>query len=409
MKIKISPIIKIEQNGKIFYIGKLKLSELIKCATVFTRNKSYDIEKYNAFKSINEIIENKDLSKEEADFGTQRRTNEDRLKEIGDYIQNKNGFFPNGLIVSIDPIKKDDSKQKEDSFENIKFDDVISVSDDSIEFDNANARIKIIDGQHRFYGFNYLSENKIKEESYQNFEFILSIFINLPYSEQADLFATINSTQKQVNKSILTDLKSLSIEKYRKLHVSNAIAKWFNEREDKTKRLGLWKGRINMLGIGEGIISQGMFVEAISRLISNDKETRGGIFLSLYSNKEYDKIYIILKKYFSAYEISFKSEWGNKNYLLCKTVGFIAIMKVFEYLYVDYSETKSGSFEEFLLMKLNLFKKSKLYNPNFFTRKNFGSSLSEANKMSNHLLTKMYSTDNIARLRKLIKEQKTKL
>lgn len=407
MKIKIDPVIKVNQNGNMFYIGRLKLAELIKCTDIFTRTKSYDKSTYNAFNAIDEIIGNNSLAEDEAAFGTQRRQNENRLKQIAHYIEKDNGFFPNSLIVSLDPIIK--IKESEGSFDSIAFDDIIKIENNSIEFDNTKVKMKLIDGQHRFYGFKYIQDQNVLKKISENFELILTIFINLPYSEQADLFATINSTQKPVNKSILTDLKALRYDKYKKLHFSNALAKWFNERSNVKRSLNLWKGKINMLGVGNGIISQGMFVETLSRLISNDKDTRKGILYNFFKNKEYDKVYFVLKEYFSAYEVSFKTEWGSKKHILCKTIGFIAIIKIFELLYVEYGELKIGTFENFVYNKISIFKKSSKYSKVFFTNKKFGSSLSESNKMRDTILDSFYSKTEIVRLRKLLRSYKSKI
>lgn len=408
MIIKISPIVEINQNGKHFYIGKIKLADLINCATVFRRSKAYSSEEYNAFneEEINKVIENKNLTLREADYGTQRRDSVEKLKKIGKYLEEDNGFFPNSFIVSIDPIKNY-TKEKEasdDFFSDLKLDqEIIKINKDSISFDSKYAQVKIIDGQHRFLGFNFIKNKELLKEMPDNFECILTIFINLPNSEQADLFATINSTQKPVNKSVLTDLKALSFERYKRLHVCNAIAKWFNEREDPKRGLKLWKGQINMLGIGEGIISQGMFVETISRLITNDKENKKGVLYDLYSREKYDEIYFTLKEYFSIYELTFPEEWTNFDYLLCKTVGFVSMIKIFEILYADYKKS-SANFRDFIQDKLNKFKTSKNYDTKFFKR--FGSSLSDANKMSEAILESIYSKEELTKIRTLLKMEK---
>ncbi|MDD5178550.1 MAG: DGQHR domain-containing protein [Candidatus Nanoarchaeia archaeon] len=395
---------KVEQNGNSFYIGKMKLGDLRKCATIFTRERSYDEKDYDALKKVSEIIENKNLIEKESKFGTQRRESMPRLKEIGEYIEKKGGFFPNNLIVSIDPIRNSSDLEEEYSQGE---ESLVTIKETYIEFDTHETQIKIIDGQHRFSGFRYIDDPKLLERLNSNFEFILTIFINIPYSDQADLFATINSTQKPVNKSILTDLKALSL-KYKKLHVCNAITKWFNEKKDLS--IKLWTHQINMLGIGEGIISQGMFVETISRLLTNDKDTHAGVLYNYYNKKQYDLIYGILKELFSAFERRFNLEWGNKNYLLCKTAGFIAIIKLFEYFYIDFISTRSkGTFESFVMDKIEIFKKNKIYDKEFFTKKNFGSSLSDSNKMKKLILSSIYSEEEILTLNRKIKEAKFKI
>ncbi len=411
MKIKITPLLKVHQNKNEFYIGKIKLKDLVKSATVFVRERAYDEKKYDAYEKLSEIIENEPLAKEEAALGTQRRTYTNKLQSIADYIENKNGILPNSLIVSIDPIiNGKDSNPEEAEFEDIVLEELIEIDEEKgiLEFDPEKVQIKIIDGQHRFYGLNYIKNKHLLNEIMDNFECILTIFINLPYSEQADLFATINSTQKPVNKSILTDLKSLNIKKYKKIHVCNAIAKWFNEKEDKKRGLGSWKDKIKMLGTGKGLISQGMFVETISRLISNDKENREGVIHDFYIRKEYENIYFLLRDYFSAYESVFNSEWGNGEHILCKTVGFVAMIKIFEILYMDFKGKKEKSFYDFTSQKLQEFKESSVYTNNFF-KKEFGSSLGEANKIRDRIVEELYSQEEVASLKTDLRKSKHKI
>ena len=387
MKIKISPIIKVKQSGNEFYIGKLKCSFLRECAISFIRDRPYDKKRYDALaeSDIDKIIENRNISNEEANFGTQRRQNIDRLKEIGKFIEEANGFFPNSILVSIDPMESKDPKEIET---------LIKIDEDQkyIEFESDEVQLKIIDGQHRFFGFGYISKENLHKIA-DNFEFVLTMFINLPYSDQADIFATINSTQKSVNKSILSDLKSLDFEKYRRIHVSNAITKWFNEKEDKEHGLNVWKNKIKMLGIGEGIISQGTFVTVISRLITSDTEKKKGLLYNYYIKKEYEQIYLLLKDHFSAFEETFKTEWVNSDYILCKSIGFTAIVYLFEVFYIDYKDLKRDNpnlqFREHVLDLLRKFK-NKSYNGSFFTKKSYGSIMSDANKMKVDILKSIY-------------------
>ena len=127
--------------------------------------------------------------------GSQRLLIEDRLKEIGRYIGTTEAAFPNSVILAA----------------NYEEEERLLVSDPArkwgIEFDSVrgnfveliiptNERLAaIIDGQHRLFGFTRARTQRLDM-------FILcSVFLDLPRPYQAYLFATVNSTQKRVDRS----------------------------------------------------------------------------------------------------------------------------------------------------------------------------------------------------------------
>jgi DNA phosphorothioation-associated DGQHR protein 1 len=64
----------------------------------------------------------------------------------------------------------------------------------------------IIDGQHRLDGFEH-----VRNAERRKTQMICSVFMELPKPYQAQLFATINSTQKQVDKSLTYELFGYNI------------------------------------------------------------------------------------------------------------------------------------------------------------------------------------------------------
>ena len=125
----------------------------------------------------------------------QRIIKRSRLKSVHEFIDNKKGYFPNSIIISID-------------------------SDKDLAFDRANTQVKssisdigilhlpkkyrsayIIDGQHRLYGYansEYKSKNSIP----------VVAFIDLAREEQVKLFMQINENQKAVSKNLRTTLNA---------------------------------------------------------------------------------------------------------------------------------------------------------------------------------------------------------
>ncbi|MCO6185217.1 DNA phosphorothioation-associated DGQHR protein 1 [Rhizobium sp. L1K21] len=138
--------------------------------------------------------------------GSQRLINEPRLKVIGRYIETREAAFPNSVILAA----------------NYSASTGLSVQDDAIRWrieshttdggclelviPSKERLAPIIDGQHRLFGFAYASDARLDTPV------LCSIFLDLPRPYQAYLFATINSTQKPVDRSQTYELFGYNIE-----------------------------------------------------------------------------------------------------------------------------------------------------------------------------------------------------
>lgn len=175
--------IKVTQNFGVFYITKFKASELIKLSF----SDSYRME--------NDEIK-----------GNQRKLNNVRLAEIKEYIKSVDCALPNSVILAANI-----------TGEGLICDDYdIRWEIDDEEKEAPDLRIPtdrklaaIIDGQHRINGFAKLSKDELQKH---DVEIPCSVYIDLPTSLQAYLFATINSTQKSVSKTLAYDLFSYELE-----------------------------------------------------------------------------------------------------------------------------------------------------------------------------------------------------
>ena len=145
--------------------------------------------------------------------GTQRVIQDKRLTEIADYIGRTDAAFPNSIIIA-------SNYDRETGFDQGELED-ISTEDEDTEIDasrvwtvarsrNGDYRLTIptneklaavIDGQHRLFSFAKADINVIR-----GMNLLCSIFLDLPKSLQAQLFATINSTQKRVDRSLTFEL-----------------------------------------------------------------------------------------------------------------------------------------------------------------------------------------------------------
>jgi DNA phosphorothioation-associated DGQHR protein 1 len=137
--------------------------------------------------------------------GSQRSKSERRLKEIGQFIDSSSAAFPNSIILAAN-YRSDDGLIEEN--EELKW----SLSTDPNGF-TATLRVPtraklcpIIDGQHRLFGFNYAPPARL------DMPLLCAIFFDLPKPYQAFLFATINSNQRAVSKSLTYELFGYNVE-----------------------------------------------------------------------------------------------------------------------------------------------------------------------------------------------------
>lgn len=209
-------LFQVSQNQNVFYIGKMKAKDLLKISTLHWRDSGESKEN----KYIHEVKEK--LNVLTSDTGIQRVLQYNRLKEIADYISGQDGILPNSIIVSINNKWVDD--EINDNFEMDGYE--ISENNDIISLTLSPDKIDafIVDGQHRLASFGFTENDKISDD----FEIVVTIFINLEIPLQAEIFSIINGKQKPVNKSLLYDLSSFNQDKYNEIKRSHSIVKWLN-------------------------------------------------------------------------------------------------------------------------------------------------------------------------------------
>lgn len=287
--------------------------------------------------------------------GSQRVKDEKRLKEIATYIETVEMAFPNSIILSANynqfGVLKEDNQDRWriESSEDGTFKLIIPK----------NIKLAaVIDGQHRLNAFEFVKDkSKLKE-----IELLCSIYFDLPNSYQAFLFATINSNQKKVDRSLALEqfgynvddepAKSWTPEKFavflsRKLNTDNEKSKLYKH----IKVAPLNVDKLFIENIQESwVVSTATVVDGITSLIStNPKRDRvlmqqknwlsgrsreliseikdpsplRKLFLDLYDQKIYDIIIDYLKVVDELY-------WqkASKNSYIIKTVGVQALFDV---------------------------------------------------------------------------------
>lgn len=136
--------------------------------------------------------------------GHQRLIDEKRRKSIQKYINSTDCAFPNSIILAANFTKDGSGRVEEDKA--LRWEVVIEDSIYYLEIPTDTSMAVIIDGQHRISGF------KGANSRMKDMELVCSVYLDLPSSLQAFLFATINSNQKPVNKSQAYELFGYDLE-----------------------------------------------------------------------------------------------------------------------------------------------------------------------------------------------------
>lgn len=170
-KIKVNAI-RVSQPLGEFFVISMKAKDLIKI-------------------SFSEPLEY--LSEDGKMKGNQRVINEQRLKEIGKYIDTAEMTFPNSIILS--------ANQNPDgsliNSEHNRWEVIEENGNYFLEIPLDGKSASVIDGQHRINGFSFAKNTDRLE-----MDLVCSIFFDLPNPYQAYLFATINGNQKRVDKGL---------------------------------------------------------------------------------------------------------------------------------------------------------------------------------------------------------------
>jgi DNA phosphorothioation-associated DGQHR protein 1 len=217
--------------------------------------------------------------------GTQRLSQPKRLSQIADYIDREDSAFPNSVILAANFRPDGEFEDTDDDDDNPEIDDaqsrewVVSEEKDGCYTLRipSNAKIAaIIDGQHRLFAFTQVSKPK-----HLQMEILCSIYIDLPKPFQAQLFATINSTQKPVDKSLTYELFGYNIsEETEDFWTPDKLAVFLTRKLNTEKKSALY-GRIviapkrdasltAIVASGGWKVSTAVVVEGILRLISSN-------------------------------------------------------------------------------------------------------------------------------------------
>lgn len=216
--------------------------------------------------------------------GTQRARSAQRQPQIEDYISRRDSAFPNSIILAANYDRETGhirtegapSEDEEDKANTLWVVDDLGEGCFELTIPTREKLAGIIDGQHRLDGF-----RNIEEPERRDMELICSIFMELSKPYQAQLFATINSNQKQVDKSLTYELFGYNIDEEPEEKWSPDKLAVFLTRKLNTQDESPLKGRITIspkrdkaladLNFSRNWhVSTATVVEGILRLISSN-------------------------------------------------------------------------------------------------------------------------------------------
>ncbi len=248
----------------------------------------------NKLLDISYVVRRSEDSKE----GIQRIASPERLSEIARFINEaKDVIFPNNLIVNFDKdiiFRPDKDKPTEG--------DLI--------IPNQKHTVQIIDGQHRLLGL---------EVSRKSIPLIAVGFTKLDLVQRAQMFLTINSKQKGINTSLIYDLFGITRSGKSVELLAIDIGKFLNSDADSP-----FKEMVKLTDArkkGKESLSLAAFVTAVKKILINKNVP--------FASLDYHQQVLTLKNYFQAVKNLFKTQWGVRGYILTKTLGFNALMRVF--------------------------------------------------------------------------------
>lgn len=234
--------------------------------------------------------------------GTQRALQDKRISQIAAYLDRADAAFPNSIILAANHNRE--LGVDEDEAEDIDAEVAPPGSQTSnadrewtiVETENGDYRLRIptaeklaaiIDGQHRLFAFTGVKTLERAAEM----QLICAVFLDLPKPLQAQLFATINSTQKPVDRSLTYELFGYNVaEEPEDFWTPDKLAV-FLTRKLGTDPSSPLRGRITvapkkdrlLADLTEGAqwkVSTAVVVDGIQRLITGNPKRDTNIMLS---------------------------------------------------------------------------------------------------------------------------------
>jgi DNA phosphorothioation-associated DGQHR protein 1 len=373
-----TPAILVEQPLGSFYITRLPARLLLEVG----------------FSDVLKAISTTDASRPYHLEGTQREQQQKRLTQIGSYIDRTDSAFPNAIIIAAN-IRPEDGLVEEAPDAEKELATLPGASDAEVAASRNDARVDrrwsvreddracswlriptdaklaaVIDGQHRLWGFTY---SQVLERL--DMELSCAIYMDLPKPFQAQLFATINSNQKRVDKSLTYELFGYNIEDEEpEFWAPDKLAVYLTRRLGAEVDSPLYR-RISiaprkdevlrdLLDTNEWKVSTAVVVDGILRLISSNPKSDANAMLTperssratlgveearrdrsplrtAFIAKEDAVIYQLVKNFLTACEdVFWRKARSTPGSFIVKTVGVQALFDILRLLAANAYSTR---------------------------------------------------------------------
>lgn len=289
--------------------------------------------------------------------GTQRGLDPVRLGNIARYISRSDSAFPNSIILAANFREEDGTVEEEQTKRWLIHQDESGRY--SLTIPSSEKLAAVIDGQHRLFAFALADDT---DASPLDTHLICSVLLDLPKPFQAQLFATINSTQKPVDKSLTYELFGYNISEEEADHWSPDKLAVFLSRKLNVEDGSPLKDRIIIAPENDFLIekskvgepkqwkiSMATAVEGILRLISSNPRRDTSELLTptprprsiLRQSKRNDKsplrelylegndqlIFLIVRNYLTAVQNVLWAEAKQGSFII-KTIGVQALLDI---------------------------------------------------------------------------------
>lgn len=249
----------------------------------------------------------------------QRMLNKTRLNRIKNFIDKKDGYFPNNIIINFTKRPKFDQKAPKE--EGITF--------GILTFPPYRSSAWIIDGQHRLYG--YANSKRITTATLP-----VLAFESIDVKDQAKLFVDINKEQKAVEANLLWDLypdiyRDSKDEEHQLLRAISRLVKKLNSDKDSPLYSYINMPSVPAKEKRKANLTINTICDSIEDTELINKE--GGILYKENYDSTVDYSGEILKKYLQTIAESFPEDWEKGNTGLLRTnIGIRIFLIILEHL-----------------------------------------------------------------------------